>query len=404
VRAGQIVARIDPSPYQSQLEAARAAVAQARAEAARMSTALADARTKFNRGKELAAGDLIPQAELDTAGITMAQAAADLRKSEADIRVAQALADQALVSLGHTVIRSPIDGIVVNRNVNVGQTVAVRLESPVLFTIADLRKMKLLVEIDEGEVGGVRTGTPVTFQVESLGPEKFEGTVSEVRLQPYAEQAAVATTGTTPGNSAGSSSVLRSATPASPAGSTPVPTSGSTPASPPGSTPGSPSGSTAASSSGSPAASTSASTASSGPAAPGVVTYTAVVNVNNQLGRLTPGGTAVVNLTGSQRHGVVRIPNNALSFRPDPGMLKRTGQAEPQPDPTGPSGTVDADRRRRIAHVWRYDNNRFTPVTVEIGVADDQWTELLSGPLRPGDQLVTRAVVARQGQSARNPP
>ena len=383
-----------PATYQSELEAAQAAVAQAQAEAARMSTVLADATSKFSRARELAADDLIPAAELETAGATMAQAAADLRKSQADIRVAQSLADQAQVSLSRTVIRSPIDGVVVNRNVSVGQTVAVRLEPAVLFTIADLRKMKLLVEIDEGEVGGVGPGTPVTFQVESIGPLVYQGTVADVRLQPYMEQTAVATAGTTSG-SAGQATPTATA---SSSASNRASSTGVAAASP---TAGAASAGRATSTSTATAtapAASSGSSSSSGPAAPGVVTYTAVIDVNNDQGSLTPGGTAIVNLSGSQRNGVVRIPNNALSFRPDRALLERIGQQEPEPDTVSLSGTDDANRRQRIAYVWQYDGRKFTRVAVEIGLADDQWTELLSGPIQPGDQLVTRASVAGGAQ------
>jgi RND family efflux transporter MFP subunit len=380
VRAGQIIARIDPSTYQSQLEAARAALAQARADASRMNTMLSDARTKFNRAKELAADDLIPTSELDDARVTMDQAAADLHKSQADIQAAQAQMDQATVNLSRTVIRSPIDGIVVNRNVNVGQTLTVRLESPVLFTIADLRRMKLLVEIDEAEAGGVRPGTPVSFEVESLGPQKFEGRIAEVRLQPYAEQAAVATTGTTSPATTATSGSSRSSISTSSSGTAARASSGSSPA---------------VQSPATQAASTVSTGAPSGPAAPGVVTYTAVVDVNNEGGGLAPGGTAIVTVSGAERNGVIRIPNNALSFRPDRKVLDEIGQPDPPLDAVGPSGVEKASRRGRVAHVWRYENGRFAPVTVEIGIADDEWTELVNGPIQAGDQLVTRAVVTK---------
>jgi HlyD family secretion protein len=375
VRAGQVVARIDPATYQSQLEGARAALAQARADASRMNTALADAETKFNRAKELEADQLIPKVELDAARVTMDQASADLHKSQADIQAAQALIDQAEVSLSRTVIRSPIDGIVVNRNVNVGQTFTVRLQSPVLFTIADLRRMRLLVEVNEGEVGGIRPGTPVTFQIESLGARMFEGRVADVRLQPYAEQAAaaVATTGT------GSTST---------GGGAQSPTNGSGTSSSAGR-----STSAAPTANAAPAAASSTNTGT-GPAAPGAVTYTAVVDVDNEKGGLTPGGTAIVTLTGAQRDNALRIPNNALSFRPSPAVLEKLGQKNPDLDPDESSGAVPADRRRRLAHVWRYENRRFVPVSVELGISDEQWTEVLSGPLQAGDQLVTRAAIA----------
>jgi HlyD family secretion protein len=403
VRAGQVVARIDPSTYQSELDGARAALAQARADASRMSTALADAETKFNRAKELEADQLIPRAELDAARVTMDQASADLHKSQGDIQAAQALIDQAEVSLSRTVIRSPIDGVVVNRSVNIGQTFTVRVQSPVLFTIADLRRMRLLVEVNEGEVGGIRPGSPVTFQIESLGDRTFEGRVADVRLLPYAEQAAVATTatGSTGTASTGTGSTGTASTSGRTSGSAGNPTGASGASGPAGrassSAPAASASPAAASStptaSPSPAATSSASS-SMGPAAPGAVTYTAVVDVDNANGGLAPGGTAIVTLAGAQRDNALRIPNNALSFRPSPAVLERLGQKNPDLDPDETSGAVPADRRRRQAHVWRYENRRFVPVTVEIGISDEQWTEVVSGPLQAGDQLVTRADVA----------
>src|SRR5436190_11942653 len=118
------------------------------------------------------------------------------------MKEAKAGLDQAQVNLEHTTITSPIDGIVVARNVDVGQTVASTFQAPVLFTIAaDLMHMQVEVDIDEADVGGVRPGEPVVFSVESYPGETFHGTVSAVRLQPVTGQTAataagISTTGT----------------------------------------------------------------------------------------------------------------------------------------------------------------------------------------------------------------
>ena len=365
VKAGQVIAKLDPAVYQSQLEAARGQLAQAQAETAQAQTTLDDATRKLQRAEELGSQQLIAQSELDDARVVERQAEAALRGKQAGIKTARAAVKQAEVDLDRTVVRSPIDGIVVNRAVDVGQTVAATFQSPTLFTIADVRTMNLLTEVNEGEIGGVRKGSDVAFQVESLGSQTFHGKVTDVRLQPYADQAgqvvAVATSGSTGGASATG---------------TPGATGGS------GSNNAAPTTSNTTSASG-----TSSSTAST----PGAVTYTAVVGVDNSDGRLAPGGTAIVTLTSGVKEHVVRLPNTALSFRPSPAVLERIGQK----DLPASSAAEGGEGKTRTSQVWRFEQNRFVPLEVETGLADDQWTEMVSGPVRPGDVLVTSAAITR---------
>ena len=377
VKKGQVVARLDPSVYRSQLEAARGQLAQARAEASGMKAALDAANAKLGRAEELAAQQLITQAELDAARNVMQQAVADVKGRQAGIQSAEAAVKQAEVDLDRTVVRSPIDGIVVNRAVDVGQTVAATLQSPVLFTIADVRSMNLLTEVNEGEIAGVYAGADVSFQVESLGSQTFHGKVRDVRLQPYADQAgavvAVASNGiagaSTSATGAGGTVAAGSATAA--AGSA---TAGSAAA-------------TTGSASPQPTSGTSPATT-----APGAVTYTAVIDVPNEDGRLAPGNTAVVTIGGGSKQNVVRLPNNALSFRPSPDLLERTGQKNLKIDTGGGSS---ADSTTRISQVWKFERSRFIPLDVVTGLSDDRWTELVSGSVQPGDQLVTSAAETR---------
>jgi HlyD family secretion protein len=313
------------------------------------------------------------------------QARADVKARDALVRAAVANVKKAQVDLEHTVIRSPIDGIVVKRDVDAGQTVTATLQSPVLFTIADLAKMDLLTEVSEGEVGAVRPGSRVSFRVESLGATTFEGTVASVRLQPYAEATTAVATSGTPGTTATGTTGTSSATSSSSANSAAGPQSGNTgtgnPASPSGGTSGTPPPGGASTTS-SPARTTSGN--SGGP-----VTYTAVVNVDNADGRLTPGATAIVTITGDTRRQVLRVPNAALAFRPSAELLERTGQsALTSALPEGQSG---ADRGRGVRYVWRFENQRFSPVEVRIGLSDSQWSEVLGGGVEPGDQFVTAA-------------
>src|SRR5213593_1786230 len=196
VRSGQVLARLDPASYEAELRETQATLAQAKADALRLTTAADAARTKLVRAEQLFAQQFIAQADLDDARIAAASADADLKAAESQIVQAEAAVHEAGVNLDHTIIRSPIDGIVVARAVDVGQTVAASFQAPELFAIAaDLKRMHLEVNVDESDVGGLSPGAPATFGVESYPQETFSGRVLEVRLQPTVEQTAAATTG-----------------------------------------------------------------------------------------------------------------------------------------------------------------------------------------------------------------
>jgi hypothetical protein len=148
-----------------------------------------DARSKLRRGEELSARQLISRQELEAAQLATRSAEAQLRSSEAQVTQAQATLNQNAVNLRHTVIESPIDGIVISRNVDVGQTVAASMQAPTLFVLAaDLSKMKVNANIDEADVGRIRPGQRVRFRVDAYPSEEFAGTVSQVRLQPVVVQ------------------------------------------------------------------------------------------------------------------------------------------------------------------------------------------------------------------------
>jgi HlyD family secretion protein len=344
VHAGQVIARLDPSSYDAQLRQAEAGRAQAQAALGRaeadvqgFQTAREDAQTKLSRAEALAARQLITQSDLDAARIAMDEAKADVASGQAGIAEAKAAVDQATaavtqaaVNVEHTIIRSPIDGIVIDRAVDIGQTLAVSVQSPELFRIAaDLTRMQVQVDIDEADVGGLTTGDVVTFEVESYPNQTFSGTLSQVRLQPVAELSVPATT---------------------------VPTS---------------------------------TTAAVTTQIAAVVSYTGIVDVANPDQRLRPGMTAELILRGARRANVVRIPNNALSFRPPLDVLHALGTS---PASFTPPSRGDANQRE----VWTYDGKQFTPIFVEAGLADDGWTELLSGAVGAGDPLVTSATVQRR--------
>ena len=185
VRKGQVLARLDPSLFQTQIEQARANLIRAEADLERLRVSLDDAHTKLNRARELSAKKLIAQTELEAAEIAVRSAEAQLRSQQAGVTQSQASLQQNQVNLQHTVIESPIDGLVISRNVDVGQTVAASMSAPTLFVLAaDLTKMQVLASLDESDVGRIRPGQLVRFRVDAFPTEEFRGAVTQVRLQP----------------------------------------------------------------------------------------------------------------------------------------------------------------------------------------------------------------------------
>jgi HlyD family secretion protein len=189
VKKGQVVARLDPSLVQSDIDQARASVIRAEAEVERLQVALLDAQTKANRARELAGRQLIATADLDAADVTQQSAEAQLRSARAQVTQARAALAQEEVNLSKTVIRSPIDGIVIARDVDVGQTVAASLQAPTLFSIAaDLSELQVKASIDESDLGQIKEGQPVTFTVDAYPRDVFTGRIRQVRLNPVIVQ------------------------------------------------------------------------------------------------------------------------------------------------------------------------------------------------------------------------
>src|SRR5258708_1632504 len=203
VKKNQVIARLDPSLFDAQLQQAKANLSQAQANLVKAQSDLApakvmltDAQQKYTRAKELAAKSLLPQSDLDAAKIAVDSATASLASQEATVKQAQAQVSQSQasvnqnqVNLDHTVIQAPIDGIITQRSVHVGQTVAASMQAPTLFIIAaDLTKMQVNANIDEADVGRIRPGQHVTFRVDAYPADTFQGTVSQIRLQPVVVQ------------------------------------------------------------------------------------------------------------------------------------------------------------------------------------------------------------------------
>ena len=189
VKKGQVIARLDPSLMQAQVDQAAATIVRLQADVERAQAALTDAQLKLERGRELLKQGLVPRQDVDTAESTARQAEASLQSAKAQVTQAQASLSQNRVNLDHTIITAPVDGIVISRNVDVGQTVAASMSAPTLFVIAkDLTQMQVEASVDEADIGRIRQGEPVTFVVDAYPRDVFKGTVSQVRLQPVVVQ------------------------------------------------------------------------------------------------------------------------------------------------------------------------------------------------------------------------
>jgi HlyD family secretion protein len=254
VHKGQVIARLDPSSFDARVGQARANLVSARANAERSRSTVEDTRQKYERSKALAAEKLLPQSDLDTAKANYEGAVAQVKAADAAVSQAAAALNQAQVDLDHTVISAPIDGVVIGRNVDVGQTVAASFQAPVLFTIAnDLSRMQVSASVDEADIGRVQPGEEVTFRVDAFPEQTFGGRVEQVRLQPTTVQ--------------------------------------------------------------------------------NVVTYNAIISVENPGQKLKPGMTATVSIIVRRADDVLRVPATALRFRPegfDASSLRRADTGPPQ--------------------------------------------------------------------------
>jgi HlyD family secretion protein len=335
VRTGQVLLRLDGSELQAALDEARSTLTQARADLAAARNTADLAASTLNRDERLTAQNMIAEMDLDEARTAMTQADADVQAASARVDEAVANVRNANVSLQQTVIRSPVDGVVLSRNVTAGETVAAAQSAPVLFRIAtDLRGMELIADLDESDVASITIGETARFRVDAYQNENFDGHVTEIRLDAVRDQLG-------------------------PDGATPRPDASED--------------------------------------GPSVVTYPVIITVDNAEQQLRPGMTAIVRLDGARRNRATRIPNAALSFVPSPRVLAATQQKTPGPPPL-PTTNTDSGNAR----VWAYDGTEFTPIMIRTGLADEHWTELVSGPLEPGATLVTNAAIGGDADPASN--
>jgi HlyD family secretion protein len=183
VSKGQVIARIDPANVQARVNQAEAVVASARASQAQAQATLRNAEADYARKSDLLQRQLIARSDADLALAARDQARAQVASAGAGIRQQQAALASAEADLRNSVIRSPVDGVVLNRTVNPGQTVAASLQTPVLFQIAeDLQNMQIILAVDEADVGQVRPGQSVSFSVDAFPDRSYHGTIKEIRL------------------------------------------------------------------------------------------------------------------------------------------------------------------------------------------------------------------------------
>lgn len=189
VKRGQVVARIDPRLFEAKVAETRARYEQTKADLARAQANLADAENDYRRYSQLWQENLVARNDLDKALTRRQTEQANVAAAQAQVAAAAAAYKEALTNLGYTAITSPVDGVVVSRNVDVGQTVAATFQTPTLFTIArDLTQMQVETAVDEGEVGKVREGQEATFTVDAHPGTTFRGQVTSVRLAPQIVQ------------------------------------------------------------------------------------------------------------------------------------------------------------------------------------------------------------------------
>lgn len=322
VTKGQVLATIDPEQAAARSEEAAAQLRAARASVTRAQATVEESDQSLARLRGLRDAGLISEQELDAAEATARRAQADVASARAQATVAEASLAEARSNLQKTAIRSPIDGIVLSRAVEPGQTVAASFQTPVLFTLArDLADMALHVQVDEADVGKVREGQAATFRVDAWPDREFASRVVSLRNMPTAAE--------------------------------------------------------------------------------NVVTYEAVLAVDNDELLLRPGMTATASVVTERKESVLLVPNAALRFTPpevasaqQQGQGPRGGLFLPGISQRGPR---DSSRQQRpeakAATLWVLRQGQPVSVPVKPGATDGRNTEVSSDQLREGDEVIVDVAV-----------
>jgi len=336
VKKGALIAEIDPALFEANVEQGKANVLAGEGQLKQAEANLLAARRVYDRDRPLRASNLIAQQDLDTAETNLQAAEAAVIAARGQLAQAKAQLSQAQVNLTYTKILSPIDGTVVSRSVDVGQTVAASLQAPTIFTIAgDLRKMQVDTSVAEADVGKLAAGMDATFAVDAFPDERFKGVIRQIRNAPQTQQ--------------------------------------------------------------------------------NVVTYDAVIDVQNPDLKLRPGMTANVTVVYADRENVLRVPNAALRFRPPPEMLPAGGGRSTGGNRGGAQGATRGGSRTSTPAtggappattrtVWVLRDQHPGPVQVTAGVSDGTLSEIASGPLQEGDQVITGVETGARPATPSAPP
>lgn len=351
VEKGQVVAELDQSFFLTRVKQNEANYERSKASVEKAKVTLENLKKKYDRALELFEKDLISYEEKETAETQYYNAIADLKSAEAQLAQAKSQLESSKVDLAYTVIRSPIDGIVISRNINAGQTVAASFQAPVLFRIAnDLTKMQVECSVDEADIGKIKEGQRVRFTVDAFPDETFSGKVTQVRYSPEIVQNVV--TYTTIVEVDNPEMKLR-----------------------PGMT-----------------------------ATVTIVVGEAkgVLRVPNAALRFTP------ELSPEEMREMMETLRAEMRSRRQTAGSRTAGQPLPesQRDARRPSVfaqegfSPQSSRARQFSRVWIKDENgKIRPVFIKPGVTDNNYTEVVRGDLKEG-QLVITGIESRGGQGS----
>jgi len=337
VKKGQLLAKIDPRIYEASVARDRAALATRQADLTRTKARLQNAVNDEQRalGLQQDNEDYISQTEMDQYRFSRMALEAEIEVAKAGIQQAEANLSNSLANLDYTAIRSTVDGIVIDRKIDPGQTLAAQFQAPELFVIApDMRKeMHIFASVDEADIGMIReaqeAGQKVSFTVYAHPGELFEGKIYQIRLSSVTTQ--------------------------------------------------------------------------------NVVTYPVVVSSPNEELKLLPGMTAEISFTIRDEDNVTKIPNEALRYYPqrehvreeDRKILDGTAEKIQEGENNGDSQPADvkakAEIERHRKHVWVKDGDLLKAIEVTTGISDYQFTELVSGELKVGDELVVGLEIKKPG-------
>jgi HlyD family secretion protein len=334
VKQGQVIAQLNQDKFKASVDQGKANLLAGQANLAKGKVGVDDTRRTLERVRELRKRDLVAQSDLDAAQAAYDAAVAQYEVNKAQVAQAQASLNQTTVDLNNTTIRSPVDGTVISRTVDVGQTVAASLQAPILFTIAnDLSKMQVHTSVDEADVGSIWTGQTVTFTVDAYPARRFKGKVSQVRNAPTTVQ--------------------------------------------------------------------------------NVVTYNAVVEIDNSELLLKPGMTTNVEFLISRKTDVLKIPNMAIRFRP-PWEKQEAQELIRQASRSGGGGGAGRRRSRasqadperkdgRLVKVYVLRNYEPVPVEVRVGITDGSYTELIEGEVAEKDQVILSVTESPKADGSSGP-